>query len=68
MEEPKYNVSEQQVRDDKSYNFRSTSTRAKIETKKRRKEDNIDSGLTQEENSDISNRDVRCMPIMQKIC
>ena len=68
MEEPKYNVSEQQVRGDKSYNFRSTSTRAKIETKKRRKEDNIDSGLTQEENSDISNRDVRCMPIMQKIC
>ena len=68
MEEPKYNVSEQQVKDDKSYNFRSTSTRAKIETKKRRKEDNIDSGLTQEENSDISNRDVRCMSIMQKIC
>ena len=68
MEEPKYNVSEQQVKDDKSYNFRSTSTRTKIETKKRRKEDNIDSGLTQEENSDISNRDVRGMSIMQKIC
>ena len=68
MEEPKYNVSEQQVKDDKSYNFRSTSTRAKIETKKGRKEDNIDSGLTQEENSDISNRDVRCMSIMQKVC
>ena len=43
---------------DKTYNFRSTSTRAKIETKKSGKEDNINSELAQEDNSDISNRDV----------
>ena len=41
---------------DKTYNVRSSSTRAKIE--KRGKEDNINSELAQEENSDISNRDV----------
>ena len=45
-------------RDDKTYNSRSTNTRAKIETKKRGKEGNINSELAQEENSDISNRDV----------
>ena len=49
------NDSEQQGKDDKTYNFGSTSTRAKIETKKRGKEDNINSELAQEENSDISN-------------
>ena len=58
MEEPKYSDCEQQDKDDKTYNFRSTSTRAKIEIKKRGKEDNINSELAQEENSDISNRDV----------
>ena len=57
-EKLKYSDSEQQGKDDKTYNFRSTSTRAKIETKKRGKEDNINSELAQEENSDISNRDV----------
>ena len=44
------NDSEQQGKDDKTYNFRSTSTRAKIETKKRWKEDNLNSELAQEEN------------------
>ena len=57
-EKPRYSDSEQQGKDDKTYNFRTTSTRAKIETKKRGKEDNINSELAQEENSDISNRDV----------
>ena len=57
-EKPKCSDGEQQSKDDKTYNFRSTSTRAKIETKKRGKEDNINSELAQEENSDISNRDV----------
>ena len=56
-ERPKYSDSEQQGRDDKTYNSRSTNTRAKIEVKKRRKEDNINSELPQE-NSVISNRDV----------
>ena len=41
---------------DKTYNVRSSTARAKIE--KRGKEDNINSELAQEENSDISNRDV----------
>ena len=58
MEESKYSDSEQQGKDDKAYNFRNTSTRAKIEPEKRGKEDNINSELAQEENSDISNRDV----------
>ena len=44
------NDSEQQGKDDKTYNFRSTSTRAKIETKKMWKEDNLNSELAQEEN------------------
>ena len=57
-EKPRYSDNEQQGKDDKTYNFRTTSTRAKIETKKRGKEDNINSELAQEENSDISNRDV----------
>ena len=59
MEEPKYSDSEQQGKDNKTYNFRSTSTRAlQIETKKRGKEDNINSEQAQEESSDISNRNV----------
>ena len=58
MEETKYSDNEQQGKDDKTYNFRSTSTRAKIETKKRLKEGNINSELVQQENSDISNEDV----------
>ena len=48
VEEPNYSDSEQQGKDDKIYNFRSTSTRVKIETKKKGKEDNINSELTQE--------------------
>ena len=55
-EEPKYSDSEQQGEDSKTYNFRSTSTRAKIETEKKGKENNINSELAQEKNSDISNR------------
>ena len=47
---PKYSDSEQQGKYDKTYNFRSTSTRAKIETKKRGKEDNINSEQAQEDN------------------
>ena len=58
MEEPKYSDSEQQGKDHKTYNFRSTSTSVKIETKKMGGKDNINSELAQEENSDISNRDV----------
>ena len=50
MEETKYSDNEQQGKDDKTYNFRSTSTRAKIETKKRLKEGNINSELVQQEN------------------
>ena len=38
-EKPKYSDSEQQGKEGKTYNFRSTSTRAKIETKTRGKED-----------------------------
>ena len=49
MEELKYSDSEQQDKDDKTYNFRNTSTRAKIETKKREKKDHINSELAQEE-------------------
>ena len=67
MEEPKYSDSEQQGKDDKTYNFRSTSTRANIEILKilkRGEKDNINSELAQEENSDISNRDV-CPLCMQ---
>ena len=48
VEEPNYSDSEQQGKDGKIYNFRSTSTRVKIETKKKGKEDNINSELTQE--------------------
>ena len=51
MEEPKYSDSEQQGKANKTYNFRSTSTRAlQIETKKRGKEDNINSEQAQEDN------------------
>ena len=66
VEEQQYSDSdgEQQGKDGKIYKFRSTSTRAKIEAKKRGKEDNINSELAQEKNSDINNRD-RCMSIMQ---
>ena len=49
-EKPKYSDNEQQGKDDKTYNFRSTSTTVKIETKKRGKEDNINSELVQEDN------------------
>ena len=38
MEEPKYSNNEQQGEDSKAYNFRSTSTRAKLEIKNRGKE------------------------------
>ena len=58
VEEPKYSDSEQQVEDGKTYNVRSTSTREKIETKKKQKEDNINSELAKEKNTDINNRDV----------
>ena len=54
-EKTKCSDSEQQDKDDKTCNFRSTSTRAKTETKRRGKEDNINSEQAQEENSDISN-------------
>ena len=37
VEEPKYSDSEQQGRDGKTHNFRNSSTRAKIKTKKRGK-------------------------------
>ena len=47
VEESKDGDSEQQGEDDKTCNFRSASTREKIEMKKRMKEDNIDSELTQ---------------------
>ena len=52
MEEPKYSGSEQKGKNDKTYNFRNTSTRAKLETKNREKEDNIYSELPQDKNSD----------------
>ena len=64
VEEQQYSDSDGEGKDDKIYKFRSTSTRAKIEAKKRGKEDNINSVLAQEKNSDINNRD-RCMSIMQ---
>ena len=66
VEEQQYSDSdgEQQGKDGKIYKFRSTSTRAKIEAKKRGKQDKINSELAQEKNSDINNRD-RCMSIMQ---
>ena len=58
MEEPNFIDAEQQNEDGKTNNFRSTSTRAKIETKNSRKEDNINSALAQEKNSDLNNSDV----------
>ena len=58
VEEPKHSDNQQQGEDEKTYKFRSTSTTAKIETKKREKENNINSELAQEKNSDINNRDV----------
>ena len=57
MEESKDCDSEQHGKDDKTYNFRSTSTREKIEMKTRGKEGNINSELAQEESTDINNRD-----------
>ena len=57
VEESNDSDSEQQGKDDKTYNFRSTSTREKIEMKKRGKEDNINSELAQEKSTDINNRD-----------
>ena len=58
VEEPKHSDSKQQGKDDMTYNFKITSTRTKIETKKTEKEDNISSELAQEKRSDISDRDV----------
>ena len=66
VEEPKYSDGEKQGKDGKTYNFRSNSTRAKIETKKRGKEDNTSSKLAQEENSDISNRDVYAIDLLKQ--
>ena len=63
MEESKDCDSEQHGKDDKTYNFRSTSTREKIEMKKRWKEDNVNSEPAQEKSTDINNR---CMSSMQK--
>ena len=57
VEEAKDSDSEQQDEDNKTYNFRSTHTREKIEMKKRGKQDNINSELTQEKSSDINNTD-----------
>ena len=57
MEEPKYSDYEDQVEDNNTYNFRSTSIRAKIETKKMGKGDNVSSEVTQEKNSDINSSD-----------
>ena len=58
VEEPKYSDSEKQGKDKKTYNFRSSSIRAKSETKRRGKEDNINLPAAQEKNSDIISRDV----------
>ena len=57
VEESKDSDSEQQGEDDKTYTFKSFSTREKIEMKKRGKEDNINSELAQEKSTDIKNRD-----------
>ena len=57
MEEPKYSDYEDQVEDNNTYNFRSTSIRAKIETKKMGKGVNVSSEVTQEKNSDINSSD-----------
>ena len=54
MKEPKYSDSDQQGEYNKTYNFRSTSARPKIETKKR----SLNSKLAQEKNSDVNNRDI----------
>ena len=45
VQEPKYNDGEYQGEDNKTYNLRSTSTRAKIETKNSGKEHKINSEL-----------------------
>ena len=45
MEEPKYSDSEKQGEDSKTCNFGSISTKAKLETRKRGKEDNINKEL-----------------------
>ena len=58
VEQTKYSDSEHQAEDEKTYNFRSTSTREKNERKKRGKEDNLNSELAYEKNTDINNRDV----------
>ena len=57
MEEPKYSDSEQQGKDNKTYNFRYTSTRAKIETKKRGK-GRQHKFMPQEKSSDINDTDM----------
>ena len=50
MKEPKYSDNDQSGEYNKTYNFRRTSTRPKIETKKR----GLNSKLTQEKNSDVN--------------
>ena len=57
-EEPKYSDSEKKRKTNRSYNFRSTSARAKIENKKKGIEGNTNPELTQQKNSDINNRNV----------
>ena len=47
MEEPKERDSEQKGGNNRTYNFRSVSTRAKIETKERGKDDNINPEIAQ---------------------
>ena len=58
VEELKYSDNEQQGEENKTYSLRSTSARAEIETKKKGKEDNINSELPQKKNSDTNNKDV----------
>ena len=65
VEEPKYSDSEQQGEDDKTYSFRSASTRETVETKKRVKEDSISSELTQEKNTGINNRHI--LPLYNRL-
>ena len=55
MKEPKYIDGEQKGEDDKTYNFRGTSTRDNIEMKKRGKGDNIYSEMAGKKNNAIIN-------------
>ena len=52
VEEKKYSDCEKQNESNKTYTFWSTSTRAKIGTKKREKEGNIHPELSQDKNCD----------------